>query len=77
MLLKTFSLTHLNFLISLPSTAIKEYILDFNRTNSLTVLPLNLSFILPITFLLKISKNFESCGKSLKTSKFLSQKKSL
>ena len=48
----TFLLTLFAFLINPSSTAIKEYIFDFNLTNSPIIFPLNSSFILPITFLL-------------------------
>ena len=58
----TFLLTPFDFLFSLPSTLTKEYIFDFNPTNSLIISPLNSSVILPITFLLTASKKFESCG---------------
>ena len=37
---------------SLPSIFFKEFIFDFNPTNSSTTYPSDSSFILPITFLL-------------------------
>ena len=53
-------MTSFAFLISFPSTAINEYIFDFNPTNSLIIYPLTSTFILPITFLLTGSKTIES-----------------
>ena len=44
---------------SSSSTLINEYIFDFNPTNSLIIFPLNSSFIIPTTFLLNKSENFE------------------
>ena len=58
------SLTLFAFLLSLSSTSTKEYTFDFTPTSSLIIIALNLSFILPVTFLLTESKNFESCGQS-------------
>ena len=49
------------FVTSSSYTALNEYIFDFNPTNSF-LFPLNSSFILPITFLLTGSKNFEFNG---------------
>ena len=40
-----------SFFNSSPSKAIKEYIFDFNPTDSLIIFSLNLSFILSMTFL--------------------------
>ena len=57
-----FLFTPLAFVNSSSSTLINEYIFDFNPINLLTFLPLNSSFILPKTFLLTESKNFESNG---------------
>ena len=62
MFLTIFLLTHFAFLISPPSTEIKEYIFGFNPTNLLIIFPLNSSFILPISFLLAGSKTIESYG---------------
>ena len=45
---------------SLPSIFFMEYIFDFNPTNSPVIFHSYSSFILPITFLLVGSKNFES-----------------
>ena len=61
MFLATSLLIPFAFLISSLLSIIKEYILDFNPTNSLIIFPLTLYFILPIIFLLIGSKNFESC----------------
>ena len=44
----------------LPSIFFMECIFDFNPTNSSIIFPSDSSFILPITFLLVSSKNFES-----------------
>ena len=52
--------THLAVFDSLPSIFFIEYIFDFNQINSSIITPPYLSFILPITFLLESSKNFES-----------------
>ena len=48
------------FLFSSLSTVTTGYIFDFNPTNSQIIFLLNSCFILPITFLLTGSKNFES-----------------
>ena len=60
--LTTFLLTRFAFLTLSLSTVTREYIFDFNPTNSLIIFPLTSSFILPITFLLTGSKNFECSG---------------
>ena len=57
--LTTFLFTPFPFLTYSSSTAINEYIFDFNSTNSLSFFPLNSSLILPINFLLTGSKKFE------------------
>ena len=57
---------------SSSSKLINEYFFYFNPTNSLIIFPLNSSFILPITFLLTGSKNFEFDEYSLKSKKSLS-----
>ena len=46
------------FLIYSPLKITKEYIFDFNPTNSLIIFPWTLSFILTVTFLLTGSKSF-------------------
>ena len=60
MFLTTPLLTPLAFLFSIPSTAINEYIFDFNLTHSLIIFPLNSSFILPSTFVLTGSKTLNA-----------------
>ena len=50
-----------NNISSLPTT-IKDYVFDFNQTNSCIIFPLISSFILPNNFLLTGSKNVESSG---------------
>ena len=59
------------FLISSLFRITKEYIFDFNPTNSLLVFPFILSFILSITLLLTESKTYELSGWSLKPNKLL------
>ena len=57
--LTTFLFTPFACLTSSLSTETSDYIFNFNPTNSLIIFPSNPSFILPITFLLAGSKNFE------------------
>ena len=61
MFLTTFLLTPFDSLISLSFRITKNYIFDFNPTNSLIIFPLNSSFILPINLLLTGSKSFDFC----------------
>ena len=58
-------------LVSLPSIPFMEYVFDFNAPNSSFFFFLQTSFILPITFLLASSKNFEFFGKLLNSNKCL------
>ena len=67
-----FLFTAFAFVTSLSSALINENIFYFNPTNSLIIFPLNSSYILPITFLLTGSKNFEFDEYSLKSNKSLS-----
>ena len=50
------------FLISLLFAITKDYIFDFNSTNSLIIFPLTSSFILPITFLWQNKKSLRISG---------------
>ena len=62
MFLAKFLLTPFAFLTYLLFPAINENIFDFDPAKPLIISPLNSLFILPITFLLAGSKNFEYCG---------------
>ena len=46
----------------LPSIFFVEYIFEFNPTNPSIIFPSDSSFILPINYLLALSKNFKSFG---------------
>ena len=55
-------LTPFALLESLPSIFFMGYVFDFHPTKSSLIFHPDMSFILPITFLLVSSKNFESFG---------------